>query len=80
MHPVLTAPVEGEQMYSPRRVAELLDVDPRTLRRLVSSGQFPAADVAVGAKLKRWKRTTVEAWIESGGRNGTARYRIAASG
>jgi predicted DNA-binding transcriptional regulator AlpA len=35
----------------------------RTLFRLVSSGQFPAADVRVGGELRLWRRATVERWI-----------------
>jgi hypothetical protein len=35
----------------------------RTLFRLISSGQFPRADIGIGGKLRLWKRETVEAWI-----------------
>ncbi len=37
---------------------------PRTLKRWVSSGQFPRADIAHGAKVRLWRREKIEAWIE----------------
>jgi predicted DNA-binding transcriptional regulator AlpA len=35
----------------------------RTLFRLISSGQFPKADIGIGGKLRLWKRETIERWI-----------------
>ena len=35
----------------------------RTLHRWISSGQFPRPDIALGGKVRWWKRTTVENWI-----------------
>lgn len=35
----------------------------RTLNRWVSSGLFPRPDIALGGKVRYWKRETVEAWI-----------------
>lgn len=44
----------------------------RTLDRWISSGAFPRPDIAIGGKVRYWKRETVEAWIrtqaEGGGR------------
>lgn len=37
----------------------------RTLFRLISAGKFPKADIAVGGKLRLWKRETVEEWINT---------------
>jgi len=37
----------------------------RTLDRWVSSGTFPRPDIAIGGKVRYWKRETVETWIES---------------
>lgn len=48
-------------------VAAMLDVRPRTFDRMVSMGQFPTADIKLNAKLVRWKRSTVEAWVGSQG-------------
>lgn len=45
-------------------VARLLGVSVRHVWRMADAGQFPRP-VAVGAKLKRWSRAVVLAWIES---------------
>ena len=37
----------------------------RTLARWVSSGVFPRPDIAIGGKVRYWKRDTVEAWIDA---------------
>ncbi len=59
---------------TPDDVAELvLRVGVRTVRRLVSAGKFPPADVHVSSKIIRWKRGTVEAWIEAQADAGAAR-------
>lgn len=59
---------------TPDDVAMLvLRVDPRTVRRLVSAGKFPPADIHVGSKIVRWKRSTVESWIDAQGESAVAR-------
>jgi predicted DNA-binding transcriptional regulator AlpA len=35
----------------------------RTLDRWISAGTFPRADIAIGGKVRYWKRETVERWI-----------------
>ena len=35
----------------------------RTLRRWISAGAFPKADLAQGAKIRLWRKETVEAWL-----------------
>ena len=44
----------------------------RTLDRWISSGAFPRPDIAIGGKVRYWRRETVEGWIarqaEGGGR------------
>lgn len=35
----------------------------RTLRRWISAGTFPKADLAHGAKVRLWRKETVEAWL-----------------
>ena len=37
----------------------------RTLDRWISSGAFPRPDIAIGGKVRYWKRETVEAWINA---------------
>jgi len=46
-------------------VARALDVGERTLHRLISSNQFPRADIKLGGKILRWKPETVREWIEA---------------
>jgi predicted DNA-binding transcriptional regulator AlpA len=41
-----------------------IPLDPRTLRRWISAGRFPQADMRIGGKVRMWKRETVERWIE----------------
>lgn len=45
-------------------VCRLLCLSERTVYRLISTGEFPAADVRIGGKIRRWRRETVERWIE----------------
>ena len=42
-----------------------LPLSARTIFRMISVGTFPRADVAMGGKVRLWKRETVEAWIEA---------------
>ena len=37
----------------------------RTLDRWVSAGQFPKPDIAMGGKVRYWRRETIEGWIEA---------------
>ncbi|HEY8666966.1 MAG TPA: helix-turn-helix domain-containing protein [Tepidisphaeraceae bacterium] len=45
-------------------LADALAVGTRTVWRWVSMGTFPAPDLSIGGKLRRWRRSTVEAWID----------------
>ena len=54
---------EPPQLLDVSAVAQLLAVSPRHVWRLADSGDFPKP-VAIGAKLKRWPRSVVLAWIE----------------
>jgi hypothetical protein len=42
----------------------LLDVSERTIRRMVAAGKLPEMDVKLTAKLRGWKRSTLEKWLE----------------
>lgn len=42
-----------------------LPLGERTIFRMISAGTFPRADVSLGAKVRLWRRETVEQWIES---------------
>lgn len=43
----------------------------RTLDRWISSGTFPRPDIAIGGKVRYWKRESVEAWIKAQAEGGT---------
>lgn len=45
--------------------AHYLPIGARTLARWISSGQFPKADLALGAKARFWRRESVERWIDA---------------
>jgi predicted DNA-binding transcriptional regulator AlpA len=36
----------------------------RTIYRMLSTGQFPPADIQEGGKIRLWRRETVEAWVD----------------
>jgi predicted DNA-binding transcriptional regulator AlpA len=46
-------------------VAAMLQIGQRTLWRWISTGVFPGPDVSIGAKIRRWRRETVDNWITS---------------
>jgi predicted DNA-binding transcriptional regulator AlpA len=57
------------RLISLQTVARKLDVDPKTIRRWVASGLFPAPlllPAATGKEpIQRWALAAVEAWILS---------------
>jgi len=58
--------VDGDSLLiDVAEVGRLLDVGQRTLWRWISTGDFPPPDVAMGRKFRRWRRATVETWIDS---------------
>jgi predicted DNA-binding transcriptional regulator AlpA len=64
MQPAHDQPTEPALLLDVTAVAQLLGVSPRHVWRMADAGEFPRP-VAVGAKLKRWPRSVVLAWIES---------------
>jgi predicted DNA-binding transcriptional regulator AlpA len=42
----------------------------RTLDRWISCGMFPRPDIAIGGKVRYWKRETVEEWIDAQAQGG----------
>jgi predicted DNA-binding transcriptional regulator AlpA len=50
-------------LLTPPQLATLLQLDPRTLRRLELSGAVPRA-IYIGA-LKRWRRADIDTWLAS---------------
>ncbi len=53
-------------------IAAALQLDRRSIRRLILRGKFPPADLRVSATCNRWKLSTVQAWLsehaQAGGR------------
>ena len=54
-----------DRLLSSRSVCLLLDISDRQLRRFLTSGRFPGADVRLGRSL-RWRASTVRAFLENG--------------
>jgi predicted DNA-binding transcriptional regulator AlpA len=44
-------------------IAAALQLDRRSIRRLILRGKFPPADLRVSATCNRWKLSTVENWL-----------------
>ena len=57
-------PTEPAQLLDVAGVTQLLNVSPRHVWRMADSGDFPRP-LTIGAKLRRWPRSVVLAWIES---------------
>jgi predicted DNA-binding transcriptional regulator AlpA len=38
----------------------------RTFFKMLSQGRFPPADISCGGKVRLWKKTTIEAWMNAG--------------
>ncbi len=49
-------------------VAHIIGVGGRTLDRMLACNKFPPADLILNSKLIRWRRSTVEQWVEAGGK------------
>lgn len=45
--------------------ARMASISTRTLDRLISQDAFPKPDKNLSAKLKRWRRETVEVWCRA---------------
>lgn len=54
-------------LLSIKKVAAALDCSRRVFERLRASGRFPKPDLLLG-RMPRWRRETVQRWIENGGR------------
>ena len=50
------------EMIDARKLAQLLDVGIREIRRMVRAGEFPEP-CRLGARRLRWRRRDVETWI-----------------
>ena len=52
-----------EKFVDQSTIAKTLCLHNRTLRRLVVTGRFPAADLRLSKTCIRWRQSTVEAWL-----------------
>jgi predicted DNA-binding transcriptional regulator AlpA len=59
--PILEPPL----LLSVKEAAHLVGLSSRSVWRLVSTGQFPPADVRLGSRIVKWRRETVISWINS---------------
>ncbi|MCC7291437.1 MAG: helix-turn-helix domain-containing protein [Phycisphaerales bacterium] len=46
-------------------ICAFLGLGERTLRRWISSRAFPPPDARLRGKLLRWRRSTLDAWVQS---------------
>lgn len=51
----------SEKMLSSRDIAEILQVNPKSVERWARRGEFPAGIVC--GRLRRWPRSLLERWI-----------------
>lgn len=59
-----TKPTPTEDvLLSPAALAEMLEVNRRTVFRMADSGKLPKP-IYLGSRLPRWRRSTVLAWLE----------------
>lgn len=63
--PMTATAAELNRLIGTPTVAAIIGVDRRTLRRMIVSGRFPEADVKLSKTLIRWKRSTVDRWIDN---------------
>ena len=57
-------PVACEALLTPDQVARALGTTTRSLRGMLSAGEFPPHDLLVN-KSKRWRVSTFNTWVES---------------
>jgi predicted DNA-binding transcriptional regulator AlpA len=55
---------ETKALLQQKTIAQLLDVDVRTILRWRAVGEFPPPDFKKGQNMLFWRRETVEKWIE----------------
>ncbi len=57
-------------LLKPTSVARELEIGIRTFWRWVSEGRFPQPDFRPNERVLRWKRSTVEKWVEDNATEG----------
>jgi predicted DNA-binding transcriptional regulator AlpA len=63
------APTTPPALLTAQQLARHLGIKVRTFKAWLSSGQFPSADVSLGAKYRRWTWATLQSWIDQHSRD-----------
>lgn len=74
--PVPQPPPDVERMLRIGEVAKILGIARRTFERMLSAGTFPTHDLNLG-RIKVWRPSTVQAWIESESQRQRQKGRVA---
>ena len=56
------ATARSEALLTGEQLSRLLNIDRRTLRRMVLAGTIPAP-LELGERTQRWRRETIEEWV-----------------
>jgi len=56
-------PARPEPMLTVDDLAELLRLAPRTVWRMIGTGQLPPPDLRIGKRVVRWRRDGIDNWI-----------------
>ncbi len=54
-----------DNYLSIKQIGKTIGVTPRSLWRWVAQGAFPAPDLKVGGRIRRWRIETIEKWMAS---------------
>ena len=54
---------DTERLLAISDIVRLTGLGERTLRRWLTTGQFPPADYRLGGKHLRWRHETVDVWL-----------------
>ncbi len=58
---------DPNELLTMKEIASLVKVTAKTVRRWLSEGRMPDPTFDDGAKVKRWKRCIIVAWMDAGG-------------
>ena len=64
----LTLAANIEQMLKMADLERSLACDRRTIERMRASGRLPKPDLLIGRRSPRWRVSTIQAWIDRGGK------------
>src|SRR5438552_987931 len=55
---------DGQALLTAQQIAAKFTIGIRTFWRWVASEEFPPADVQMGAKIRRWRCSSVAKWLQ----------------